>query len=100
MKIVIEYPKKLTDNDLEEIVDVWNRNSRRIAVSTLIQTLISLHMHMHTLTAHAYSHCSCILSLLMHTLTAHALCQALNIVMNLNIAISKGGGGGGGKKVL
>ena len=31
MKIVIESPKKLTDSDLEEIVDMGNR-SRRIAV--------------------------------------------------------------------
>ena len=51
MKIVIEYPEKLTDSDLEEIVDMWNRKGRRIA-ETLIQTLISLHV--------------CILSLLMH----------------------------------
>ena len=32
MKIVIESPTKLTDSDLEEIVDVWNRKGRRIAV--------------------------------------------------------------------
>ena len=32
MKIVIESPEKLTDSDLEEIVDVWNRKGRRIAV--------------------------------------------------------------------
>ena len=44
MKIVIESPEKLTDSDLEEIVDVWNRKGRRIA-ETLIQTLVSLHMH-------------------------------------------------------
>ena len=25
MKIVVESPEKLTDSDLEEIVDVWNR---------------------------------------------------------------------------
>ena len=58
MKIVIEFPEKLTDSDLEEIVDMWNRKGRRIAVQTLIQTLVSLHMH---------------------TVTAHALCQALVI---------------------
>ena len=51
MKIVTESPEKLTDNDLEEIVDVWNKKGRQIDVKTLIQTLISLHMH--TLTAHA-----------------------------------------------
>ena len=32
MKIVIESPEKLTDSDLEEIVDVLNRKGRRIAV--------------------------------------------------------------------
>ena len=32
MKIVIKSPEKLTDSDLEEIVDVWNRKGRRIAV--------------------------------------------------------------------
>ena len=72
MKIVIESPEKLTDSDLEEIVDVWNRKGTRIAVCTLIQTLTSLHMH---------------------TLIAHALYQALiNINMNFNNTISKGGG--------
>ena len=32
MKIAIESPDKLLDSDLEEIVDMWNRKSRRIAV--------------------------------------------------------------------
>ena len=32
MTIVIESPEKLTDSDLEEIFDVWNRKGRRIAV--------------------------------------------------------------------
>ena len=32
MKIVIESPEKLTDSDLEEIADVWNRKGRWIAV--------------------------------------------------------------------
>ena len=32
MKIVIESPEKLTDSDLEEIVDVWIRKGRQIAV--------------------------------------------------------------------
>ena len=31
-KIVIESTEKLTDSDLEEIVDVWNRNGRQIVV--------------------------------------------------------------------
>ena len=32
MKIAIESPDKLSDSDLEDIVDTWNRKSRRIAV--------------------------------------------------------------------
>ena len=32
MKIAIESPEKLPDYDLEEIVNIWNRKSRRIAV--------------------------------------------------------------------
>ena len=32
MKIVIESPAELTDSHLEEVVDVWNRKNRRIAV--------------------------------------------------------------------
>ena len=32
MKIVTESPEKLTDGNLEEIVDVWNRKGRQIAV--------------------------------------------------------------------
>ncbi len=32
MKVTVESPSVLTDSDLEEIVDVQNRKSRRIAV--------------------------------------------------------------------
>ena len=32
MKIALESPVELTDSHLEEIVDVWNRKSRRIRV--------------------------------------------------------------------
>ena len=32
MKIAIESPENLSDNDLESIVDIWNRKPRRIAV--------------------------------------------------------------------
>ena len=32
MKIIIESPEKITDSDLEEIVVVWNRKGRLIAV--------------------------------------------------------------------
>ena len=72
MKIVIESSDKLTDCDLEEIVDGLNRKGRRIAVKTHIQTLILSHMH---------------------TLTTHAPCQALSTsIMNFNNTISKGGG--------
>ena len=42
LKIVIESSEKLTEGDLEEIVDLWNRKGSWIAV---IQIIISLHMH-------------------------------------------------------
>ena len=32
MKIALESPVELTDSHLEEVVDVWNRKSRRIVV--------------------------------------------------------------------
>ena len=32
MKIALESPVELTDSHLEEIVDVWNRKSRRVVV--------------------------------------------------------------------
>ena len=32
MKISIELPEKLSDSDLENIEDVWNRKNRRIVV--------------------------------------------------------------------
>ena len=32
MKIVIEPPQSLSDEELQQIVDIWNRNSRRISV--------------------------------------------------------------------
>ena len=32
MKIVIESPEKLSDSNLEEMVDVWNRKDTQIAV--------------------------------------------------------------------
>ena len=32
MKIAIESPNTLSDEELEQIVDVWNRKGRRIAV--------------------------------------------------------------------
>ena len=32
MKIAIESPQSLSDEELEEIVDIWNRISRRISV--------------------------------------------------------------------
>ena len=32
MKIVLESPDELTDSHLEEVVNVWNRKSRRIVV--------------------------------------------------------------------
>ena len=56
LKIVIESPEKLTNSDLEEIVDVWNRKGRRIAVYTLIQILISLQMHCSCTWSSTYQH--------------------------------------------
>ena len=32
MKIALESPVELTDSNLEEIIDIWNRKSRRIVV--------------------------------------------------------------------
>jgi hypothetical protein len=32
MKIAIEVPDSLSDSNLEEIVRIWNRKNRRIAV--------------------------------------------------------------------
>ena len=32
MKITIESPQKLTDNDLETIVGIWTRKTRRIVI--------------------------------------------------------------------
>ena len=32
MKIAIEFPEKMTDSDLEEIIDMQNRNGRRISM--------------------------------------------------------------------
>ena len=32
MKIAIKSPDQLTNSDLEDILDLWNRNGRRIAV--------------------------------------------------------------------
>ena len=32
MKIAIELPDTLSENDLEEIVNVWSKRNRRIAI--------------------------------------------------------------------
>jgi len=32
MKISIESPQKLTDEDLEMMIEIWNRKARRIVV--------------------------------------------------------------------
>ena len=32
MKIAIEGPEKLSDNDIEQIISVWNRKARRVSV--------------------------------------------------------------------
>ena len=36
MKIAIESPQKLSDDDLENIVSVWNRKNRRLVVNNYI----------------------------------------------------------------
>ncbi len=36
MKIALESALVLTDSDLEEIVDIWNRKSRRIFQSSFV----------------------------------------------------------------
>ena len=66
MKIVIESLKKLTDSDLEEIVDVWNRKGSGLLCKLSFRLLS-------------------ILSLLMHFV------KHLSTSMNLNNTISKGG---------
>ena len=55
MKIVIEYPEKLTDNDLEEILDTWNRKGRQT------DCWVNSHSDSYHIT-YAHSHCSCTLS--------------------------------------
>ena len=74
--------KKLTDSDLEEIVDVWNRKGNGLLCKLSFRLL---------------SHYICILSLLMHFV------KHLSTLMSFNNTISKGGwvggGGGGGRKV-
>jgi hypothetical protein len=32
MKIAIESPQKLSDEDVEKIVDIWNKKPRRVVV--------------------------------------------------------------------
>ena len=32
MRIAIESPDKLTDDDLEEVLDIWNRKPRRVPI--------------------------------------------------------------------
>ena len=66
MKIVIESPEKLTDSDLEEIVDVWNRLLCKLSCRLL-------------------SHDICILSLLMHFVK-----HLSTSIMHFNNTISKG----------
>ena len=72
MKIVIESPEKLTDSNLEEIVDMWNRKGRRIVLCELSFRLLS--------------HYICILSLLMHFVK-----HLSTSIMNFTNTIFKGG---------
>ena len=50
MKIAIESPEKLSDSDLENIVDIWYRKSRRIIVQVqvLMYSLLLLNIHVHS----------------------------------------------------
>ena len=32
MKVAVESPKELSDTDLEQIVDIWNRKPRKVAI--------------------------------------------------------------------
>ena len=51
MKIIIESPEKLTDSDLEEVVDMWIRKGRWIPLFFRLLT-----HYICTLTAHALCH--------------------------------------------
>ena len=42
MKIAIESPEKLTDNDVEDIVDTWSRKCRRIAVYMYVEPFVTV----------------------------------------------------------
>ena len=77
MKIVIESPPKLTDSDLEEIVDVWNRKGDGLLCKLSFRLL---------------SHYICILSLLMHFIK-----HLSTSIMNFNNTISKGDKGSMGR---
>ena len=73
MKIITESPEKLTDSDLEEIVDLFTSGIEMVdglLFKLSFRLLISLHMH---------------------TLTAHALCHAL---INISNEFFPEGGGG------
>ena len=41
MKITIESPQKLTDDDLETIVGIWTRKPRRIVMQNVFYLLLS-----------------------------------------------------------
>ena len=42
MKIAIESPQKLSDNDLETIEGIWTRIPRKIAVQNIVHFLLLL----------------------------------------------------------
>ena len=44
MKIAIESPAKLTDEDLENIIDVWKRQPRRIIVLDTVEPHYNGHL--------------------------------------------------------
>ena len=41
MKIAIEAPQKLSDDDLETIVGIWTRKPRKIVVNNIVHFMLS-----------------------------------------------------------
>ena len=45
MKIAIESPETLSDSDLEEVVTIWNRKGRRIAVQIIDLLSVTVYVY-------------------------------------------------------
>ena len=52
MNISIESPEKLSDSDLENIVDVWNRKHRRMYIMIHNTELYNYTLHVQTSSGH------------------------------------------------